>query len=156
MKKYIIRFSIFILLLIIVKKLSFPYFINRQNERTLAEIKRVNPTYHTIFSTFIADIEKETGWRVMVTSGYRNHEEQAVLHQRDSRNADAGKSKHNFGKAIDLTLYQNGWLSMTWRVKASAKNRWEKTGVLAVAQKHKLKWGGYFKNYYDPVHFEIE
>jgi hypothetical protein len=157
MKKAILYFVLFIISLFILSKaILFPYFAHRHNENILRGIKSTDLKSHTAFSNFIKDIEKETNWQVYMTSGYRTEDEQERLNEKDARNADAGQSKHNFGKAIDLNLYKNNWIGNVWLMKATDKKHWEDSGVLKLAQKNGLKWGGNFKNYYDPVHFEIE
>lgn len=108
------------------------------------------------FSAFVNAVESETDWHIVLTSGYRTEEEQAVLNEKDARNADAGQSKHNFGKAIDVNFYKNKGVTSVWLMKNSPKKRWEDSGILKLAEKNRLKWGGNFKNYYDPVHFEVE
>jgi hypothetical protein len=155
--RYLLLFTTFIIgSYAILKAALFPYFAHRHNENILRGIKAANAKSYTSFSAFIQDIEKETDWQVLVTSGYRTEDEQERLNQKDSRNADAGQSKHNFGKAIDINLYKNTWRRGTWLMKASDKKRWYDSGILKIAQKHGLKWGGSFKSYYDPVHFETE
>jgi D-alanyl-D-alanine carboxypeptidase len=94
--------------------------------------------------------------RYLITRGYRTVEEQEILKKRDDRNARAGQSKHNFGKAIGINLYQSTWMTGKWLVKSSSKKRWEDSGILKIAKRYNLRWGGDFKSYYDPVHFEIE
>ena len=111
---------------------------------------------YMVFNAFIHDIEKETDWQILITSGYRTVEEQEILKKRDARNARAGQSKHNFGKAIDINLYQSTWMTGKWLLKSSPKKHWEDSDVLKIAKRYNLKWGGDFKLYYDPVHFEIE
>jgi D-alanyl-D-alanine carboxypeptidase len=158
MKKTTRYFILTLLLLfaayLFLKTIIAPFFVHRHNNAVLERIKTVNPQSYTHFSTFINDVETETDWHVLITSGYRTDKEQAVLNDKDPRNADAGHSKHNFGKAIDVNFYKNNGLTSVWLMKQSTKKRWEDSGILKIAQKNRLKWGGNFKNYYDPVHFE--
>jgi D-alanyl-D-alanine carboxypeptidase len=160
MKKRLRSVLLIILLLLgiftILKSLLLPYFVEKRNEKILTRLKDVELKNYMIFNAFIHDIEKETGWQILITSGYRTDEEQEILKKRDTRNARAGQSKHNFGKAIDINLYQNTWITGKWLLKSSSKKHWEDSGVLKIAKRYNLKWGGDFKSYYDPVHFEIE
>lgn len=139
-----------------LKTIVASFFVHRHNEAVLSRIKTRDAQSYTHFSAFVNAVESETDWHVVITSGYRTEEEQAVLNEKDARNADAGQSKHNFGKAIDVNLYKNKGLTSTWLMKSSPKKRWEDSGILKLAEKNRLKWGGNFKNYYDPVHFEVE
>jgi hypothetical protein len=155
-----ILYQIFLLLIIffsltVIGKFLYSETLLQQNERMLAEIQTVNPTSFARFDKFIQDIETHTKWRVYVTSSFRTAEEQAELRQDDPRNARSGKSKHNLGRAIDLNLYPAQQVWKGWLRKSSPKKSWEQSGVIEIAHKHGLKWGGHFKTYYDPVHFEI-
>lgn len=140
----------------ILKSLLLPYFVEKRNKSLLTRLKDVELRNYLVFNAFIHDIEKETDWQILITSGYRTVEEQEILKKRDDRNARAGQSKHNFGKAIDINLYQSTWITGKWLLKSSSKKHWEDSGVLKIAKRYNLKWGGDFKSYYDPVHFEIE
>lgn len=113
-------------------------------------IKDLHPSYQNKFRQFIKAIEA-TGWKVVITSGYRSFEKQAQLKKENSKNAAAGRSKHNYGMAIDINA-QSG--SKILR-KASSKESWTNSGIPGIAEKMGLKWGGSFANYWDPIHFEI-
>ena len=103
------------------------------------------------FRAFIRKVEKDTGWKVIITSGYRTFAKQAELKAKDSRNATPGHSYHNYGMAIDINLEKDGKkLRM-----ASPKNEWLATGVPAIAESMNFVWGGGFPNYHDPVHFDL-
>ena len=104
-----------------------------------------------VFEAFFSALEAETGCKVLITSGYRDAEKQKKLHKQNPKNAPAGKSRHEKKKAMDINLVcWDGMLK-----KATPKDKWKAKGVHLVAKKHKLIWGGNFKNYYDPVHFAI-
>jgi hypothetical protein len=61
------------------------------------------------------------------------------------------------GRAVDICLYKkHNFVFTKWIVKSTSKEEWENTNILKIAKKYNLKWGGNFKGYYDPVHFEIE
>lgn len=139
-----------------LKTIIASFFVHRHNEAVLSRIKTHDAQSYARFSAFVNAVETETDWHIVITSGYRTEEEQAVLNEKDARNADAGQSKHNFGKAIDLNFYKNKGLTGVWLMKNSSKKRWEDSGILKLAEQYRLKWGGNFKNYYDPVHFEVE
>jgi D-alanyl-D-alanine carboxypeptidase len=126
-----------------------------RNAQALEIIKNINPESHTILNTFIKDIESKTDWKVIIISGYRDEAKQAILKKQNPKNAEPGKSKHNFGKAIDINVFRrNGFFSQRLS-KSSSKKAWEKTQIVALAKAYKLNWGGDFRHYHDPVHFEV-
>jgi len=102
------------------------------------------------FRAFIDQVQKKTGYNVIITSGYRTYAHQARLHREDSRNAKPGFSHHNFGMALDINL-QKGTEFLR---KASPKEAWLRTGVVAIGKQLGFRWGGEFGSYYDPVHFD--
>jgi LAS superfamily LD-carboxypeptidase LdcB len=153
---FILTFFLLFAVYLFLKTIIASFFVHRHNEAVLSRIKIRDAQSYTRFSAFADAVESETDWHIVITSGYRTEEEQAILNENDARNADAGQSKHNFGKAIDLNFYKNKGLTGVWLMKNSSKKRWEDSGILKIAKKYRLKWGGNFRNYYDPVHFEVE
>jgi hypothetical protein len=131
------------------------HYSRYRNAQALEMIRKVNPESYTILNAFINDIESKTDWKVIIISGYRDEAKQAFLKKQNPKNASPGKSKHNFGKAIDINVYKrNGFFSQRLS-KGSSKKAWEKTQIVALAKAFKLNWGGDFSQYHDPVHFEI-
>ena len=158
--KKIKKISIFLAILFVVLLLFhlpiLNFYTQYRNERALTKIANVNEKTAPIFSNFIKEIEAKTDWKVILVSGYRTEAEQVILKKINAKNANPGKSEHNFAKAIDICLYKRKNVLFTkWIVKSTNKTVWENTGVLEIAKKYNLKWGGEFKNYYDPVHFEV-
>ncbi len=126
------------------------------NWNRLSEIEEVNAASYRTFSKFIDDIEEKTDWSVEIISGLRTKERQKELLQENSKNASANKSRHVLGRAIDINLFQKNWL---WRIrlkKFNSKKDWRNTGVVKISEKYGLLWGGSYRNYHDPVHFEIK
>jgi D-alanyl-D-alanine carboxypeptidase len=154
-KQIFLLIIIFFSLVVMGKFLYSGTYVKHHNRKMLEAIRMENPTYFNRFDKFIQEIETTTDWRVHVTSGFRTAEEQAELHDEDARNARSGKSKHNLAKAIDMNLYPAHQVWGGWLRKNTPKKAWEMSGIMPIAQKHGLKWGGHFKTYYDPVHFEI-
>lgn len=113
-------------------------------------MKDLHPSYRNKFRQFIKDVEA-SGWKVIITSGYRSFEKQAQLKKENPKNAAPGRSRHNYGLAIDI----NAQSGSKWLRKASSKEAWTKSGIVAIAERHGLKWGGSFAGYWDPVHFEV-
>jgi hypothetical protein len=128
------------------------YFINRSE---LADIAGVDKRSAAVFKKFINEIEDKTDWEVSIISGYRSKSEQIKLKRENPRNAASDKSRHVLGRAIDINLYKRVGLRRVWLKKANSKTEWRKTGVTAIAARYHLLWGGSYRNYHDPVHFEI-
>jgi len=127
-------------------------FINRSELKDLA-VK--NKEYEMRFEHFVQDIEKESGWKVRIISGLRSRDEQIQLKRDNPQNAAVSKSRHVLGRAIDINLYKREGINTIWLKKFSSKSSWQQTGVPAIALRYHLLWGGTYKYYHDPVHFEI-
>jgi len=127
-------------------------FINRSE---LNELAGMNEDYASRFENLVNDIEKESGWKVYIISGLRTKDEQNQLKRDNPANAAANKSRHVMGRAIDINLYKREGLNFIWLKKGSSKALWRKTGVAEIAKRYQLLWGGTYRNYHDPVHFEI-
>jgi peptidoglycan L-alanyl-D-glutamate endopeptidase CwlK len=114
-----------------------------------AYLQQLHPEVQDKFRELVAAVEG-SGYHVIITSGYRSFEKQAALHKENSANAQAGRSPHNYGLALDLNLQKGVGV---WR-KSTTKKEWENTGVPALAKSLGFRWGGNFTAYYDPVHFD--
>jgi len=122
-------------------------YLNHKNGKKLQYMGK----NQEVFEQFFSDLEVQTWCKVLITSGYRDTKKQQELHEQNSKNAPPGKSRHEKKKAMDINLIcLDGVLR-----KATSKKKWKAKGVHLVAKKHKLIWGGNFKNYYDPIHFAI-
>ena len=117
------------------------------NDQYLAEMGKNRDAFATLFD----EIEEETGCWVLVTSGNRTREEQAALKKENASNAAAGRSRHERQRAMDVNL-----LCPTAGMvrKADSKERWEATGAPDIARARGFTWGGDYRSYHDPVHFE--
>jgi hypothetical protein len=112
-------------------------------------LNRLNPQKKQLFIQFINELES-LDWYVLITQSYRSIAFQNGLHNIDKRNSIGGYSSHNYGFAIDLNL-QKGSLKLK---KATDKKIWIDSGVVEIAKKYGLRWGGDFEGYYDPIHFD--
>lgn len=126
------------------------------NHSELSELAGKNKEYAARFEQFVDDVEKESGWKVKIISGLRSRSEQIQLKRDNPRNASVNKSRHVLGRAIDINLYRREGLIISWLKKGNSKGEWRRTGVAGIALKHHLLWGGTYRNYHDPVHFEID
>lgn len=115
-----------------------------------AFIGNLHKYVRTKFRRFIKEAEK-TGWKVLITSGYRTFAKQLQLKQENSNNASPGNSWHNYGMALDINLIRGNE-----RVrKADSIGKWRSTGVPQIAESMGMTWGGDFATYHDPVHFDF-
>ena len=104
------------------------------------------------FEKLVHRIHKDTPYLVYITSGYRSTEHQKSLHKQNSKNARPGSSPHEFKRAIDINLIGiKGFIR-----KSDSKRTWIKTGVPKIADELGFRWGGNFKTYHDPVHFDVQ
>lgn len=103
------------------------------------------------FSKFIDRVEKETEYNIIITDSYRSFLEQQKEHEADPNNPAPGHSMHDFGFAIDI----NATNGTSYLRKSSSKEAWEKTGIPNIARDMGLVWGGDYKSYHDPVHFDM-
>ncbi len=126
------------------------------NWKRLNEIEEVNAASYRTFSRFIDDIEDKTDWSVEIISGLRSREKQKELQRENAKNASVDKSRHVLGRAIDINLYQKNWLWRIWLKKFNSKKDWRNSGVVKISEKYGLLWGGSYRSYHDPVHFEIK
>lgn len=128
------------------KKIAVKFSNNNQHYLDL-----LNPAAKQSFTNFIKDIESK-GFAVVINNTYRPTSEQIALKKKDKRNAAAGFSTHEYGEAVDLSLIKNG----VWINKNSSLATWNATGIPQLAkQKYNMRWGGDFKGYNDPVHFDL-
>ena len=128
------------------------YFINKSE---LNDIASVDKRSSDIFKEFVNEIESKTDWEVSIISGLRSKSDQIKLKRENPRNAAVDKSRHVLGRAIDINLYKRVGLRRIWLKKANSKAEWRRTGVITIASRYHLLWGGSYHNYHDPVHFEI-
>ena len=129
--------------------------IRFNNRSELGDIAGLNGNYATRFTHFVEDIEKDTDWKVEIISGLRTKEEQIQLKRENPRNAAVNKSRHVLGRAVDINLYQRNGFQFLRLKKSSSRASWLATGVPEIAKRYGLLWGGTYRNYHDPVHFEI-
>jgi hypothetical protein len=150
--------------LIIVIALTVGYFlyilvydlrVRLKNRSEIGDIAALNENYANRFARFVDDIEKETDWKVEIISGLRTKQEQVQLKRENPRNAAVNKSRHVLGRAVDLNLYKRQGFRFMLLKKSSSKASWAATKVPEIAKRNGLLWGGTYRNYHDPVHFEI-
>jgi len=70
-----------------------------------------------------------------------------------SKNAEPGRSLHNYGLAIDINIETPASTTRRTLLKKN-KTPWIEEGIDKVAKEAKLRWGGDFTGYIDCVHFD--
>lgn len=141
--------------------------LNSQRDELL--LQTCDEETQPIFRRFLNKLE-QIGWSVYITSARRSYEEQKAINLENSKAAAAGRSMHNFGRAIDLNLtakrdlgdFRKGFrLTLAIgdnKVEANRRRRrpdWLKAGIPQIAESFGIFWGGHYSNYADNVHFEI-
>ena len=151
-----------ILLVVIILSVAYICFtivydlrIRFNNRTVLNNIEEANQECAAKFNQFIAEIEKETSWKVEIISGLRSKEAHIQLKRDNPRNAAVNKSRHVLGRAVDLILYKREGFRIIQLRKGSSKSSWLASRVPEIAKRYGLLWGGTYKNYHDPVHFEV-
>lgn len=119
-----------------------------QQESYLSDL---HPAVRDKFRQFINEVQQKTGYTIIVTSGYRSFQKQAQLYAENNKNAPPGGSPHNYGLALDI----NAQKGTTWLRKASTENAWLSSGIIDIADRMGLRWGGRFNGYPDRVHFDM-
>tara|TARA_R100001086_G_scaffold238819_1_gene163796 strand:+ start:565 stop:1134 length:570 start_codon:yes stop_codon:yes gene_type:complete len=114
-------------------------------------VKDLHPQVQNKFRKLIDEIQKKTGWEMIITSGYRDFAKQASLKRQNPKNARAGYSEHNYGIALDMVAKKDG----ERLYKSTSKGKWLETGIPQIAKGMGFRWGGDFANYHDPVHFGL-
>jgi peptidoglycan L-alanyl-D-glutamate endopeptidase CwlK len=156
MNKWIVIIALIIVVLVFInRKRVKETVVNGINFLMSAEqeayIKNLHPDVKNTFRQFISDIQKETGYTVVITSGYRSFANQASLYAQNNSNAKPGYSFHNYGLALDINAVKNG----SWLRKSSPVQQWKNSGIIDIADRMGLRWGGRFNGYTDNVHFDL-
>ncbi|SDI20755.1 peptidoglycan L-alanyl-D-glutamate endopeptidase CwlK [Alteribacillus persepolensis] len=104
------------------------------------------------------------GISVVITEGYRSHEEQDGLYAQGREepgsivtNAKGGESYHNYGLAIDFAIEKpNG--EITWDIdydgNHNGRSDWE--DVSKIAKELGFEWGGDWPGFRDYSHLQLE
>ncbi|WP_127120675.1 M15 family metallopeptidase [Chryseotalea sanaruensis] len=120
---------------------------NRGDLQMITDLQALHPYFRDKVIQLIENCKKK-GIEVSVVESYRTRAKQAEyfgMGKKYTRSA-GGKSKHQYGLACDLVPVVNG--SAQWEDKVL----WRKVGV--EGEKLGLRWGGRWRNPYDPAHFE--
>jgi len=145
--------------------------LNSQQENY---VKDLHVAVKPLFRKLIFEVQKQSKYTVLVTSGYRTFAQQQKQKDADERNATPGYSLHNYGLAIDFVLIKGNFNSKTGHYDAeirknsayinginytdqdTVKQFWIDSGAPAIGKQLGFSWGGNFNNYFDPVHFDLK
>lgn len=115
-------------------------------------LKDFHPEVRNNFRGFFTEVEeKYRGYSISINSIGRSFEQSETLHQENPKNAAAGYSLHNYHMAVDFNL-SSRHDPRDFKKKENKKN-WVDVGIVDIAQKYNIAWGGNFRNYIDNVHF---
>ena len=115
-------------------------------------VNRMNFVYRDRFKSFLEEFLQKPGYTLLINATYRTFKRSAELKKQNSENASPGKSAHNYALAIDFNLITPTGFKLR---KQENKNEWIATGIVDIAQKHNLGWGGNYKSYKDYIHFYV-
>ena len=96
--------------------------------------------------------------QIKLNSSYRSlGKQQRLLNawersdQTGPKPAPPGTSYHNYGLAFDFNAIANGKEYGT----GNTMDEWKGTGIVDIGESLGLRWGGFFSNNYDPIHFDV-
>lgn len=126
---------------------NFAFGKDRGSMPMITDIDALHPLFRDKIRTLIANCH-EQGITVAVVESYRTHAKQSEYKGmgRKYTNSKAGRSKHQYGLAVDLVPIVDA--NAVWDSTAL----WKKVGVTGEALG--LRWGGRWRKPYDPGHFE--
>lgn len=120
-----------------------------QHER--ADWQLVDPRVKLFAARMVEEMRK-IGVPIFVHSAYRTKQEQDALVERGRSKAKWPRAPHSQGAAVDLVHSRYAW--------ELTKGEWAMIGKLGkeVAQRIgvPIVWGGDFRTFYDPAHWELE
>ena len=88
---------------------------------------------------------------IKINAVYRTFQRSVELKAENSKNASPGRSVHNYAAGVDFNV-----IDPTGKMfKKTERNPWIEQGIVDVATKSGLQWGGNFAGYVDSVHFFV-
>jgi hypothetical protein len=120
---------------------------NRGSIPMITDLNALHPYFRDKVIELIARC-KAKGIELAVVETYRTHTKQAEYKTMGKKytSSGAGKSKHQYGLAVDVVPIVNG--KAQWANLAL----WRKIGV--TGERLGLRWGGRWRHPFDPGHFE--
>jgi hypothetical protein len=126
---------------------NFTFGKNRGGMHMITDLNALHPYFRDKVIELINRC-KAKGIELAVVETYRTHAKQNEYKSMGKKftRSGAGKSKHQYGLAVDVVPMING--EAQWH----NKNLWSKIGV--TGEQLGLRWGGRWRSLYDPGHFE--
>lgn len=126
---------------------NFAFGKDRGGLPMIADLKSLHPYFRDKIYKLIELCQKK-GIELAVVESYRTKAKQAEYYSMGKKytQSKGGKSKHQYGLAVDLVPIING--EPKWDDKAL----WRRIGV--IGENLGLRWGGRWRSIYDPAHFE--
>lgn len=119
---------------------------DRVDDRSEAAIATLHPKVQPVARAFVK-LAAQGGVTIKITSGTRTYAEQDALFNKGGvTKARGGQSNHNFGIAIDITIFDG---------KTPV---WESRNYKTLGQLGKslgFEWGGDWKSFKDEPHFQL-
>ncbi|MEP6734864.1 MAG: M15 family metallopeptidase [Chryseolinea sp.] len=126
---------------------NYAFGKDRGDLAMISDLNALHPVFRDKISNLIIACRAK-GIELAIVETYRTHAKQHEYKTMGKKYtySSAGKSKHQYGLAIDVVPVVNG--SAVW----DNTFLWKKVGM--VGEKFGLRWGGRWKKPYDPGHFE--
>lgn len=127
-------------------------------------ISRMHPSARPKFTQFFTELENNykgytarinsIGRKLLVTQNFRL-KGIPPTNQPNPNKAQpyAGGSNHNYFMALDMNIILPNGTILT--KDKTPKNKWLETGIIDIAKKYGIDWGGNYANYVDQVHFSV-
>lgn len=133
---------------------------HKWGRKSLERMQGVNP----ILIDFASRLLHESPWDLTIPwrGGLRTAEQQREIYDRGASKCDGThkKSYHQSGNAIDIAIYSKDIEGMYDKEKLEhlgelGKEIWRDMWAEGIIDDWTPKWGGAFRSFYDPVHWEL-
>ncbi|MBO2944030.1 M15 family metallopeptidase [Paenibacillus sp. F411] len=160
--RWIIAAILLVIIYIQVQDQPF-HLLPEENTTPAAPITELHPVVLAQKNRLVAKT-RELGIKIIVTDGYRSHEEQDRLYEQGRSapgdivtQARGGQSMHNYGLAIDFALWNNEG-QVIWDLEydgnRNGKSDWME--VVAIAKDLGFQWGGDWASFPDYPHLQMD
>ncbi|NMO95194.1 M15 family metallopeptidase [Paenibacillus lemnae] len=137
--------------------------LNLNNQQEALPVTDLHPAVLAQKNRLVAQT-RELGIKIMITDGFRTHEEQDRLYQQGRTavgqivtHARGGESMHNYGLAIDFALRTDDG-RVIWDLEhdgnRNGKSDWME--VVAIAKDLGFQWGGDWDHFPDYPHLQMD
>ena len=117
-------------------------------------VSYMNENVQNVFRNFYESL-KDGGYEdyvITINAVFRPFSRSVELKAENPKNAAPGRSVHNYAAGVDFNVTDpNGRM-----FEKKERNPWIEQGIVAMAEKSGIKWGGTFSGYVDSVHFYVQ